>query len=115
MSFEDRGPNSTKLNDLGYVVVANAPGASPQSLEKTGNLKGSALDQVTETPKRGNGGGTSSRRMAAAVGELSARVPISRLRLQSLRQVCPPNWGFETPVLAQQIVQKLFHFFTLGK
>ena len=44
------------------VVAVNALGASPQSLEKTGNLKGSALDQSTKSLKKRDGGGTSSRR-----------------------------------------------------
>ena len=43
---------------MGYVVVADVPGTSPQSLDETVTLKGSALDQTTETLKRGDGGGT---------------------------------------------------------
>ena len=52
---------STKLvatTTMGYVVVADVPGTSPQSLDETVTLKGSALDQTTETLKRGDGGGT---------------------------------------------------------
>ena len=41
-------------------------GVSPQSLEKTGTLKGSTLDQSAETLKKGDGSGTSSRRDGAS-------------------------------------------------
>lgn len=35
------------------VVVGRCPGASPQSLERTGNLKGNVLGQKTKTLKKG--------------------------------------------------------------
>ena len=37
----------------GCAVVADASGVSPQSLEETGTLEGSAIDQSTETLKNG--------------------------------------------------------------
>ena len=38
-------------------------GVSPQSLEKTGTLKGSTLDQSAKTLKKGDGSDMSLRRM----------------------------------------------------
>ncbi len=50
-----------RQSGVGVNLVADAPGASPQSLEKAETLKGNALYPY-RNPEKGDGYGTSSRR-----------------------------------------------------